>query len=169
MTTLLHEGPTILQWGVVLSASCAAGLIDLRTREIPNLLTFPMLLGGYAAAAVAGGLSGLADAGMASVLLSAPYVLLFVFAGGGAGDAKVMAAIGAWLGVVNGTIVLLSVAIAGAIVASIVLIMHAWRGRKVSEHRLAHSYRAALKFDIPYGVAVWAGVWVAAAGVFVWL
>ncbi len=84
MTTLLHEGPTILQWGVVLGASCAAGLIDLRTRQIPNLLTFPMLLGGYAAAAWAGGVSGLADAGMASVLLSAPYVLLFVFAGGGA-------------------------------------------------------------------------------------
>ncbi len=160
MTTLAHEGAMVVQWGVVVVASCAAGLIDLRTRRIPNLMTFPLVLTGYAGAAFWGGLTGLVDSVAASVLLSAPYLVLFIFAGGGAGDVKIMAALGAWLGLVNGLVVLLAVAGAGAVFASTVLIGRAW---KESEDR------PALKaIQIPYGMAVWAGVWAAAAGVLVW-
>ena len=160
MTTLAQEGAMVLRWGVVLVASCVAGLLDLRTRRIPNLLTFPLVLTGYAGAAIGGGLAGLVDSVAASVLLSAPYLVLFIFAGGGAGDVKIMAALGAWLGLVNGLVVLLAVAGAGAVFASTVLIGRAW---KESEDR------PALKaIQIPYGMAVWAGVWAAAAGVLVW-
>jgi Flp pilus assembly protein protease CpaA len=41
-------------------------------------------------------------------------VLLFVFAGGGAGDAKMMAALAAWLGLEAGVVVLVCVAATGA-------------------------------------------------------
>lgn len=167
LTNLSHEGSEIVQWGVVLGASCAAGLIDLRTRRIPNLLTIPVLLGGYAVATTTAGLAGLADAALASVLLSAPYVLLFLFAGGGAGDVKLMAALGAWLGLVNGAITLFFVALAGAALASIVLVACARSQRMASLDR--PSPRRDLKsVKIPYGVAVWAGVWIA-AGVLLWV
>ena len=42
--------------------------------------------------------------------------MLFVFAGGGAGDAKMMGALGAWLGLANGVVALVAVALSGAVI-----------------------------------------------------
>ena len=80
-------------------------------------MTGPVLLGGLVWAASIGGLAGLADATAGCLLLAFPYVLLFVFFGGGAGDAKLMAAVGAWLGVINGMVVLVSVLLSGLVLA----------------------------------------------------
>jgi len=49
------------------------------------------------------------------LLLGIPYFLLFAFAGGGAGDAKIMAALGAWVGWHNGIAVVVGVSIGGGI------------------------------------------------------
>ena len=57
------------------------------------------------------------DALAACVMLALPYVVLFVFAGGGAGDAKLMGAIGTWLGLVNGVVALAAVAASGILLA----------------------------------------------------
>ncbi len=54
---------------------------------------------------------------LAAVVISLPFVILFVFAGGGAGDAKLMAAIGAWLGLSSGVLTLASICITGALLA----------------------------------------------------
>jgi prepilin peptidase CpaA len=80
------------------SIAAVACVVDLRTRRIPNALTF----GGAAAALVyrlaTGGASGAADGvggwfvGLALLLI--PYAL----GGMGAGDVKLLAALGAWLG-----------------------------------------------------------------------
>ena len=105
----------LLQWGVVIGASLVAAAFDLQTRRIPNALTMPLLLAGLIRAIWLGRLLGLADAAAACFLLAMPFVLLFVFAGGGAGDAKLMGAIGAWLGLAQGMRVLLCVAAAGII------------------------------------------------------
>ena len=47
-------------------------------------------------------------------MLALPFVVLFVLASGGAGDAKMMGAIGTWLGVKGGAIALIAVLLAGA-------------------------------------------------------
>ena len=69
-----------------------------RTSEkgrIPNWLTLPLWLLGLAKAADAGRRAGFVVAALGvSVLLALPYVALCVLAKGGAGDAKLMAAIG---------------------------------------------------------------------------
>src|SRR5258705_13452978 len=112
--TTLYEHPTpSLQWGTVLGASLVAAFWDLRSRRIPNLLTFPLVLGGWAAAAWASGGAGLADSLTATVILGAPFVLLFVFAGGRAGDAKLVGGVGAWLGGANGVLAPLSGCLCG--------------------------------------------------------
>lgn len=115
---------TVAQWGVVLGASLAAAVLDLRGRKIPNALTVPIALAGLVYGLVAGGLSELGVAFAAMLVVMAPYVLLFVFAGGGAGDAKMMGAIGAWLGLEAGVVVLLAVLLTGALfgVAKIVAV-----------------------------------------------
>lgn len=118
-----ESNAVMIQWGVVLGASLAAALWDLKDRRIPNMLTVPVFAGGLAWSAVQGGGAGLLDSFEAAVVLALPYVLLFVFAGGGAGDAKIMAAIGAWLGFQSGIVALVCVCVFGLIMA---LLKAAW-------------------------------------------
>ncbi len=181
------EETTVLQWGVVIGASLAAAIIDLRTRRIPNIITGPLLAAGFLYAALNGGLDGFVGSAAACVVLALPFVLMFLFAGGGAGDAKFMGAIGAWLGIPHGVIVLLSVGAVGivlaigkaiaarnlrAVLAStylsfysfvLSLIGHGATGATVDEDQV----NGRVGLTIPYGVSIFLGV--CAAGVFVLL
>jgi Flp pilus assembly protein protease CpaA len=106
---------TAAQWGVVLGASLAAAILDVRSRRIPNALTVPLAATGWLYALSSAGLGGLGQAVAACILAAFPYVVLFVFAGGGAGDAKMMGALGAWLGLPAGIVVLVSIAATGGV------------------------------------------------------
>src|SRR5262249_54414726 len=90
-----------LPWGVAIAASIVAATTDLRSRRIRKWLTAPVFICGLIWSAAAHGPWGLGDAFAASLLLAAPFVLLFLFAGGGAADAKLMGALGALLGLKN--------------------------------------------------------------------
>jgi prepilin peptidase CpaA len=177
----------VFQWGVVIGASLLAALCDLKEKRIPNALTFPVLVVGLIWSAWFAGLSGLAESVGACVLLALPYVLLFLFFGGGAGDAKLMGAIGAWLGLKQGLMVLACVAIAGGILAiykavaqkklKFVLmsvfvsffsfILPLFTHRKIQLADEQAETRQPDNLDIPYGVAILAGVCV--GGTVVWL
>jgi prepilin peptidase CpaA len=81
----------------LLIAAVAAGF-DLRTHRIPNLLT----LGGAAIAVlfhvVTGGVSGGGDAIVGWLIGAGFFLIPYQLGGLGAGDVKLVAAIGAWLG-----------------------------------------------------------------------
>jgi len=186
-TTLYGQSVPAVQWGIVLGASLAAAITDARSRRIPNWLTGPMLLAGLVFAAFVGGLSGVLDATAACLVLALPYVLLFALAGGGAGDAKLMGAIGAWLGMVYGTATLVAVCLSGVVMGLIYA---------ASAHRLgavgatmSTLVRAAIyplfrigslrdvphlmpeekeSQTMPYGLAILAGVVIAATGAWLW-
>jgi prepilin peptidase CpaA len=115
---------TVVQWGVVLGASLAAAILDICSRRIPNALTLPLAVAGFLYALSRAGVGGLAQAIVACVVVALPYVLLFVFAGGGAGDAKMMGAIGAWLGLPAGVMVLVAVAATGGALGLLNLATH---------------------------------------------
>ena len=188
LSVITDETTTVFQWGVVIGASLLAAVSDLRQRRIPNALTFPLFVAGLIWAAWQGGLTGAAEALGAGVFVALPFVLLFLFAGGGAGDAKLMGAIGAWLGLRQGLTALFCVAIVGGLFALVRAI-----GQKKLKLVLTSLYitvygflvsvaggRALRREDnqaddappqdlyIPYGVAILAGVCAAAAVVWIW-
>jgi prepilin peptidase CpaA len=93
---------------------------DVATRRIPNALTFGAALAALVAHAYIGGWTGL---GMAAVGWAAGVALFFpVFAlgGMGAGDVKLLGAVGAWLGPVAAVWVALYAGIAGGLMGLIV-------------------------------------------------
>ena len=96
---------------------------DLRTRRIPNLLTGPALLLGLLAHLVMGGprdaLTALAAAALPAAVLLPGWLLKFM----GAGDVKLMAAIGAWLGGPSaGALATLFSLIAGGVISLVVAV-----------------------------------------------
>ena len=187
MTTLWDQPAAIAQWGVVIGASLVAAAIDLRTHRIPNALTGPVFFAGLAWATWVGGLVGLADSVAACLVLALPYVFLFIFAGGGAGDAKMMGAIGAWLGLINGLVVLGAVALAGVVIAltaaavrgklthvllnmvTIVTRLIPLPGQSGQERLdLPSPDDPGMSKKMPYGAAIFVGVCLAAIGVALW-
>jgi prepilin peptidase CpaA len=109
---------------------------DLRTRRIPNDVTFGSALIALAVATVIGGATGLvwALAGWGLGLLL--FFPLFALRGMGAGDVKLLAAFGAWLG--PGAIVWVALysAIAGGVLAIAVALARGYLGRAFSNLRL---------------------------------
>jgi prepilin peptidase CpaA len=184
-STLWNAYPP-LQWGIAICSSLVAAHTDIRSRRIPNWLTLPLLLGGLAWSGYWAGFTGLADAGAACLALMVPFVLLFLLAGGGAGDAKLMGALGAWLGLVNGLALLAAVIFAGLAVALTVSlaggnlaktlrnvwdIMIVFLVRVLSLGRLNAPVELPVSKDmkrIPYGVAIFIGTILAATGVSIW-
>lgn len=125
--------PHTVQWGVVIGASLAAAWIDLRTRRIPNALSLPLAAAGLLFRGLFEGWAGAGDslAGFFAMLL--PFFVLFALKGSGAGDAKMMGAIGAWLGLRAGIVVLLAVAIAGGVLSLLRILVDRQRGRWFGE------------------------------------
>jgi prepilin peptidase CpaA len=176
-----------MQWGWAAGASLLGAIFDLRTRRIPNRLTVPVFVAALGWAVWVAGLAGLADAVSGSLLVSAPYVVLFLLASGGAGDAKLMAAVGAWLGVINGLIALVCVAAAGVIMA-VILAAAQKRLRQVLSSTVTAATGAWVQLlaggrladtsigipapgrmqRMPYGPAIFLGVCVAAIGTYLW-
>lgn len=186
-TTLWETSFPLLQWGVVIGASAAAAVWDIRSRRIPNLLTGPLFLSGLAWAVWVGSLAGLGESLAACAILAAPYVWLFLAAGGGAGDAKMMGAIGAWLGLANGVAALLCVSLVGAALGVVFMIHRRglssfWAATVVGLSELVQRFRGAgvpkpgadpaIKPEplakMPYGLAICSGVCLAAIGVGLW-
>lgn len=123
MGSALSAG-SILQWGVIIGASLLAAAWDIRTRTIPNRLTGPLALAGLVFCSWQGGVTGLGESLLTLLLLALPFALLFLFGGGGAGDAKLMGAIGAWLPLRAGVVVLVTVTVTGGVLAILRIVAH---------------------------------------------
>jgi len=105
---------------VVIGVAAAAAVIDLRTRRIPNALTFGAAACALLYHAITGGVPGALYALVGWFVGAAVFFPIFALRGLGAGDVKLLAALGAWLGPVGALYVAAGAAVAGGIVALLV-------------------------------------------------
>lgn len=89
---------TAAAWSVALTAALIAAVTDLWKYRIHNKLTWPLLVSGLIFHSVASGGSGSAAALVGACVGMLPFLLLYLLGGMGAGDVKLMAGLGAWLG-----------------------------------------------------------------------
>jgi prepilin peptidase CpaA len=149
----------------------AAGF-DLRTRRIPNRLTLAGLLAGLALGVLQGGWAGLGAALLGAAAGFAVFFFLFALGAMGAGDVKLMAAVGALLGLPLVLWAALCSAVAGGVLGLLVVFQHR-AGRSVlrsmggllgywfSSRGIRKAEWLTLRqpgtLKVPYGVAIAAG------------
>lgn len=159
-------------YGILVVTLITSSITDILQRRIPNLVTLPTVLVAVLTYSLIGGLNGflfsLAGAGAGFLFFLVPYLM----GGMGAGDVKLMAAVGAVLGFNAALVSLLFIAVSGGIIA-VGLMVH--RGTfkqtiaKIGASFLllgAHGDASLLKVDktklsqdgIPFAVAIASGV-----------
>ena len=119
-------------WMLITVAASIACVTDLRATRIPNWLTLPLLAAGLAYWTVLDGWSGLGFSSAGMGVAGLVFIIGYAMFGGGAGDAKLMMAFGAWIGPEASKILMLTVTGAGFVQAISVTI-----------------YRGGL-WDVPY-------------------
>jgi prepilin peptidase CpaA len=124
MQAMTDVSQEIVFTATALMCACAGAVTDVRERRIPNLLTFfsiPFALGCHLA------FGGWGQAGWAALagLLAGGLMLMFFLAGGmGAGDVKLMTAVGCFTGLHAIGLVLLATGVFGALFAVVLAIRH---------------------------------------------
>ena len=126
---------------VIALISCVT---DVRTRRIPNVLTFGGALAGVAFHTINAGFTGSLQSITGWAAGVAIFFLPFALGGMGAGDVKLVAALGAWLGPADTlTLAIHSVLLAG-VAAVLVSLRHAYlRQALANVGRLLLHWRAA--------------------------
>ena len=154
-----------------------AVVFDVRTRRIPNFLTFGGAAAAMAYAVFAGGLPALGWAVAGWVLGAALFFPFFALRGMGAGDVKLLAALGAWLGPGAAVWVAIYASMAGGVLAVFVALSHGylrqavanvwlmlmqWRVlglRPLSGFTLSDTKSMRLAYAIPISIGVLCTLW----------
>jgi prepilin peptidase CpaA len=119
----LH-GLGYLFWPLLFSLWVAIG--DVRTRRIPNYLTFIIALSGFGYQVGLSGWHGAAQSAMGLGLGFGLLIIPYLLSGMGAGDVKALAALGAWLGPQHTLFLFFYMAVAGGLISLAIL---CWNGQ----------------------------------------
>jgi prepilin peptidase CpaA len=135
---------------LAIGAMVSAGLAvvwDLRQGRIPNRLTYGSMALGFLLRVILGGGLGALDGLAAGLVGGGVFLLFFLVRGMGAGDVKLMTAIGIWSGLRQLVVILIVTAIAGGILAVGYVVV---RRRGLSTLR---NVGALLRFHVMAGLA----------------
>jgi prepilin peptidase CpaA len=117
---------------VAIVVAVVAAAWDMKTRRIPNILTFGAALVALMAHGYVGGLAG-AGWSLAGWMVGVAFFLPFFALGGmGAGDVKLLAALGAWLGPMSAVWVALFSLIAGGVLGLAVAVGYGYLGQALT-------------------------------------
>jgi prepilin peptidase CpaA len=162
---------------VVLILGGIACVCDLRTRRIPNLLTFGGAAFAVVYSLVVSGTAGLVTSVGGWITGLALFLPMFALGGMGAGDVKLAACLGAWLGPLATLFVALYAALAGGVMAvglalatgyfrqamrNVWLLLAHWRVvglRPLPELTLEGSRGPRLPFAVPIAIGAVAAIW----------
>jgi prepilin peptidase CpaA len=156
---------------IALALAIIAAVFDVQQHRIPNWLTYPGIVLGVVLRGVLFGWKGLGGAVEGLLLAGGIMLLFYAVRAMGAGDVKLMAAIGSLVGPGQAIVVLLATAICGGVMAigyavyrgrmwatiknvGSVLRFHAWAGLQ-AHPELNLDNPTALR--MPYGLAIAAG------------
>lgn len=112
--------PTNVKWtvyAVVLTLVAACAVFDWRSRRIPNALTLPAIGAGLLLYALSDGVAGLAFSAKGLAVGAGVFFVPYYLGGMGAGDVKLMGAVGALLGWPMTLVALFYAALAGGLCA----------------------------------------------------
>lgn len=147
-----------------------ATAIDVRSRRIPNWLTLLGCVAGLVLAALTGGTAGLFESGKGLLLAFAIGLPFWLLGWMGAGDVKLVSAVGAFVG--GGLVVqtVLAIGVAGAFLAVAALLWRGVLGRTVERLKMSLGLTVASRqwtymapdaresdVRLPYAVAISAG------------
>lgn len=162
---------------VVLILGGIACVCDLRTRRIPNLLTFGGAAFAIVYSLVVSGTGGLVTSLGGWITGLVLFLPMFALGGMGAGDVKLAACLGAWLGPLASLFVALYAALAGGVMAvglalatgyfrqavrNVWLLLAHWRVvglRPLPELTLEGSRGPRLPFAVPIAIGAVAAIW----------
>ena len=114
-------------WLVTVTLVVAA-VIDGWKLKVPNLITFPMILSGWLYSGVAYGWEGLGYSLLGTAVGLGLLLPAYAIGGMGAGDVKLLAGVGAWVGsMVTLYAFCLSAVVGGVIAVAMVLYRRGWR------------------------------------------
>ena len=168
MTPQFHE----MIYAILGVASATAGaLYDLRSHRIPNWITLPVIAFGLLLHALLGGWQQLLSSAAAAALCLFVFFLFYVAGGMGAGDVKLMTAMGSLFGLSMVGWLLIMTALAGGVMAlgvaiyrgqlsstlgnvGSILVHH---GTKGLVHHPELNLGNAQNLRLPYGIAIFAG------------
>jgi prepilin peptidase CpaA len=147
---------------VLLALVLIAGVTDIKTRRIPNWLVLTGLCIGIALNSLLFEWAGLKLSLSGAGLAFAVYLVFYLLRAMGAGDVKLMAAIGALVGPKSWLLILFFTAIAGGVVAFVILLA---KGRfkrtllnvSIMIHQLSRlqaPYQATAELDVRSGKAL---------------
>ena len=112
----------VIPVSVALAAVAIAVFTDLRRFQIYNWITFPLFASGLLYHGMVDGQGEFASS-MLGAMLGFGFLFIFYLLGGmGSGDVKLMAGIGAWLGLDLTLDVIVATAVAGAIYALVLML-----------------------------------------------
>ena len=169
-----------LAWGAI-SLAMAGAICDIRTHRLPNALTYCGIVTGVLFRTWLSGWQGMGEALLGGSVAGGAFLLFFLVQGLGAGDVKLMTAVGSWAGLRQSLVVLLATAIAGGMLAVAYMIYYRRVGQTMRNFGLlARFHRTsgirphpqlnlsnAECIRIPYAVAIAAGT-LYAAGLTIW-
>ena len=100
---------------------------DLRNRKILNIITMPAILIAIIYHSVTSGFNGLLFSGQGFLVGLGIFIIPFIMGGIGAGDVKLLAAVGAW----KGTVFVLYTGVYGAIIGGLISIVILLKQRRL--------------------------------------
>jgi prepilin peptidase CpaA len=163
--------PDLVLLSTALALAVAAAAIDVEQRRIPNSLTYPGIILGVLLRGLLLGWEGAASALAGCVLAGGIFLLFYVVHAMGAGDVKLVAALGSLLGPPDAVVMLLATAICGGMLALVYALYRKRIRATFANVATALQFHAAsglsahpdLNLDnpvalrMPYGLAIAAG------------